>query len=201
MLSVFTFTASAALLLLAPTVDAAATTMKTSDVGLVLSVYRVTLNLPEVAYSTRLGSRENPANYYYYQHHPPPKQQKTTNTAEFRENAQLVRDALDFLFADERTYRNASVLAFRYHPVIGTLVLVDVAFVRPQPYFHQNHNSTMRKADDRAFARRIRTRFDEAIGGRAQIGWLAVASEGFELVELYRGACICAPKFSWCAYQ
>ncbi|KAI6206597.1 Basement membrane proteoglycan [Aphelenchoides besseyi] len=75
-----------------------------------LSLYRVTLNLPDVPFSSSL---------------------RRPNQLEYRETADRVREAAFETFKNDLNFHNVTVLQFRYEAVVGTMVIFDLTFLHP----------------------------------------------------------------------
>jgi hypothetical protein len=75
--------------------------MVPSSILTIITVFRVTLNLPDLPFSIDL--RKN-------------------STAGFLSESQKIVDAFDFLFLDEPLYKNASVHTFRFRQPLGSRI-------------------------------------------------------------------------------
>jgi len=102
-------------------------------------------------------------------------------SVEFEDAAQRVTDALRFFLhetIDERLVEgrllNVTVHSFKYQQVIGALAVVDMEF-----------GVGMEKGEEwrKTHEGKLRALMKEAVG-LGYIGWVEVAVEGFELVEL-----------------
>jgi hypothetical protein len=112
---------------------------------LVRTTIRLILNLPEQSFSTKL---------------------QRNNSAEFKQAAEELREALATLWHQESAYRGANVLRFRYQQVLGTIVSVDAHFALPA------NSST-------AVLHRLRWELVRALRD-GQIGWMRVSADGFK---------------------
>ena len=86
---------------------------------------------------------------------------KVKTSGDFIESSQQVIDAVDFLLKPLPGFYNVTVKEFRYQPVVGTMVIFDILSTNTK------NPEVVKKA------------FQDSIQ-EGHIGWLGVASEGFE---------------------